>query len=83
METTEQIQDSGNVVILHGFTKEQIFAVMHAIKRELGSSADVAFAMTTPHSLQMKLGDVVKDISQDHAYLKKNPPVKPAKPEQT
>jgi hypothetical protein len=28
--------DRAQVVILHGFTKEQIFAVMRTVKRELG-----------------------------------------------
>lgn len=67
--------DRAQVVILHGFTKEQIFAVMRTVKRELGPEVDVAFAMTTARSLEMKMGDVIEDIVGDHAYLKKHPPV--------
>jgi len=75
METIDgQKQAEGKVAILHGFTREEIFAVMRAVKRELGPDKDVAFAMTTAHSLQLKLQDVVEDITQEHAYLKANPP---------
>ena len=75
METIDgQKQAEGKVAILHGFTREEIFAVMRAVKRELGPDKDVAFAMTTKHSLQLKLQDVVDDIAQEHAYLKANPP---------
>lgn len=82
MEQTHEEQAAGKVVILHGFPNEQIFAIMRAVKRELGPKEDIAFAMTTPHSLEMKLQEVVSDVAEEHAYLKKNPPGKQApKPE--
>jgi hypothetical protein len=62
------------VVIAHGFTHEEIFALMKAVKKELGKDVDVAFAMTTEHSLQMKLGEVVQDVGAEHQYMKENPP---------
>jgi hypothetical protein len=77
METIDaQKQTDGKVAILHGFTREEIFAIMRAVKRELGAETNVAFAMTTKHSLQLKLQDVVADIVQEHAYLKANPPTR-------
>jgi len=77
METLDaQNLTDGKVAILHGFTREEIFAIMRAVKRELGAETDVAFAMTTTHSLQLKLQDVVDDIAQEHAYLKANPPAR-------
>jgi len=69
-------QAEGKVAILHGFTREEIFTIMRAVKRELGPDKDIAFAMTTKHSLQLKLQDVVDDITQEHAYLKANPPTR-------
>ena len=47
---------------------------MKAVKKELGKDVDVAFAMTTEHSLQMKLGEVVQDVGAEHQYMKENPP---------
>ena len=37
-------------------------------------SADLIFAKTTSNSLQMKLADLIVDMSEDHEYLRKNPP---------
>lgn len=74
MEQTHEEQATGKVVILHGFTNEQIFAILKAVKTEMGAKEDVAFATTTPNSLEMKLKEVVKDVSEEHAYMKKNPP---------
>lgn len=66
METT----DPTKVVLLAGFSKEEVFTVMRAVKQELGKSTDVAFAMTTARSLEMRLQDVIADITAEHAYFK-------------
>jgi hypothetical protein len=68
------MNEEHKVVVAHGFTHEEIFALMRAVKREFGKDVDIAFAMTTEHSLQMKLEDVVKDIGEEHQYLKMHPP---------
>lgn len=62
------------VVILHGFENDEIFAAMRAVKKELKENSEVAFALTTATSLETKLVDVIKDVQQEHAYFKKNPP---------
>ena len=72
MEQTHD--DTGKVVIMHGFANEHIYAIINAIRRELGSDVDVAYATTTPNSLEMRLKEVVKDVSEEHEYLKKHPP---------
>jgi len=38
------------------------------------ATGDLIFAMSTENSLQMKLADLIEDMSEDHEYLKKNPP---------
>lgn len=38
------------------------------------STGDLIFAKTTENSVQMKLADLIEDMSEDHAYLKNNPP---------
>ncbi|MGI6433729.1 MAG: DUF3783 domain-containing protein [Sphaerochaetaceae bacterium] len=67
-------KEKQQVIILHGFDKEAVFTLVRAIKREAGAEADIAFAMTTPNSLTMKLGDVVQEVAADHAYMKANRP---------
>lgn len=79
MEETQKELSNGKVIILHGFSREEIFTVIRAIKHEVGAPEDIAFAMTTPHSLTLKLAEVVKDVSEEHEYMKKNPPPKRTK----
>jgi hypothetical protein len=67
-------KETEKVVILHGFTHEQIYAIVKATHHMLGNDVDVAFATTTEHSLQMKLQDVIADVSEEHAYMKDHPP---------
>lgn len=74
MEHNKEEITNERVVIIHGFTKEEIFSVMRAVKREMGVDSDIAFAMTTPKSVEMKLEDLIKDVREEHTYLKKNPP---------
>lgn len=62
------------VVILNGFTNEELDLVMRAVRSAVSSPRDLIFAKTTPTSLQMKLTDLIVDISQDHEYLRNNPP---------
>lgn len=44
-------------------------------------SGDLIFAKATRNSLQMKLADIIVDMSGDHEYLRKNPPTAAAAPE--
>lgn len=74
MEQKQRDETTGKVVILHGFSNEQIFAILKAVKREMQGAEDIAFATTTAHSLQMRLQDVISDVTQEHAYMKENPP---------
>ncbi len=62
------------VLVMNGFTREELFKVMRAVKREFENPQDLVFAMTTENSLEMKLKDVIRDVSEEHAYMKANPP---------
>jgi hypothetical protein len=59
-------------------TPEQALAAIAAARqlpeaREV-KPGDLIFAKTTGNSLQMKLADLIVDMSEDHEYLRKNPP---------
>ncbi len=112
------------VLILNGFTDQEILAIMNMVKAiyapedledytrfvqaaeklpeatefakrllkvagaakqtpqsESISTGDLIFAKTTENSLHMKLADLIEDMSEDHEYLKNNPPQPPARKE--
>ena len=62
------------VIIMHGFSNEQIGRIMQAVKGLFPAPRDLIFAKTTENSLRMQLDELITDISQDHEYLKRNPP---------
>ncbi|WP_455383340.1 DUF3783 domain-containing protein [Salinispira pacifica] len=62
------------VIIMNGFTYDEISQIMKAVKALFDKPGDLIFAMTTERSLETKVKDLIVDMSQDHEYLKKNPP---------
>ena len=66
---------------MHGLSYAEIDLVMRAAKKELENPRDVIFAKTTDNSLSMKVRDLIEDLSEDHEYLKNNPPEIPPRTE--
>ncbi len=62
------------VIIMNGFTQQEIVSVMRAVRRLFENPGDLIFAKTTPKSVNMVLKDLIVDMSEDHEYLKNNPP---------
>ncbi len=67
------------VIIMNGFSYEEINSIMRAVKAQFESPRDLIFAKTTETSVTMTLQDLIVDMSQDHEYLKNNPPQLPPK----
>ncbi|TVQ37811.1 MAG: DUF3783 domain-containing protein [Spirochaetaceae bacterium] len=65
------------VIIMNGFSYEEINSIMRAVKKLFDVPRDLIFAKTTETSLTMTLQDLIVDMSQDHEYLKNNPPQLP------
>ena len=61
---------------MHGLSYAEIDLVMRAAKKQLENPKDVIFAKTTDNSLKMKVEELIEDLSEDHNYLKENPPEK-------
>ncbi len=64
----------GRVVLLHGFSREEVLQVMRAIRGAVSEPADVAFCMSTPVNLDWPLKNLLLEVLKEHAYLKQNPP---------
>lgn len=59
---------------MHGFSHEEISKIMKLVKQQFENPRDLIFAMSTEQSLEMKLGALIEDMTEDHVYLQKNPP---------
>jgi hypothetical protein len=60
------------VVLLHGYTDEQAYQIMRAIKSLGIEPENTAFATTTPSNLEWKVTDLIEHLSQEHEYMKVN-----------
>ncbi len=59
------------------FTRKVLRVLVAAKQNEPAyavATGDLIFAKTTPNSLQTKLADLIEDMSEDHEYLRNNPP---------
>lgn len=66
------------VVFMHGFSHEQMIAIMRAAKaaaKELGMDPqNIVFSSSTPTNMEWKLKDLIAEVREEHEYMKKNPP---------
>jgi hypothetical protein len=60
------------VILMHGFTPEEAFAAMRALKSAL-PAADTAFATTTETNLGWKVGKLIEHVAEEHRRLKETP----------
>jgi len=69
----DDIETTGKekVIIFHGFSKEELPAIMKAIKDTAGKGADIIMAVSTPTSLEWKLNDLIAELTREHEYFKK------------
>ena len=70
---------NNKIVILNGFSDDEIVNIMRAVKKLFAQPRELIFAKTTKNSIEMKLKDLMEDMSEDHAYLAANPPQIPKK----
>jgi hypothetical protein len=64
----------GKFILLHGFSREELSAVMRAARSAVKDPADIAFAVTTEANADWKVRDLVREVTQEHEYMKNNPP---------
>ena len=57
-------------ILLHDFTNEEVVAVMDLLKKNLPDYSEIAFAMSTPNSIKMKLNALLSHIEDEHIHFK-------------
>lgn len=58
------------VILMHGFSQEEVVAAMRLLKQGMGTAKDAAFAMTTPTNLEWKVSDLLEHVSEEHEQMK-------------
>jgi len=70
----ENSYNEKKVIIFHGYPDDEVMRIMNTVKQQYEDRSNLIFAKTTPRSLQINLEKLIKDLQEDHEYLKKNPP---------
>ena len=59
------------VILLHGFSREEVLAAMRAIKTALPAARDAAFATTTETNLTWKVTELLEQVAKEHEAMTK------------
>lgn len=73
-EREHEVPADERVIFLHGFSREEIIKIMAAVKAAVDNPQGVAFSMSTPVNLEWVIKDLVKEVREEHEYLRNNPP---------
>ncbi len=60
------------IIIFHGLTDEEVASLMRLIKQNVSNPKDFIFAVTTEHSLNWKVKDLIHELEEEHNYFQKN-----------
>ena len=60
------------VISINGFTQDETVAIMRAVKMVIDQPENTAFAMGTESNREWKVGDLIREVRQEHEYMKKN-----------
>ncbi len=64
------------MILLHGFEREEVMKILKAVKSVTEDPAGIAFSVTTETNLTWTVEDLVKEVREEHEYMKANPPGK-------
>lgn len=62
------------VILINGYSNEVTLKIMRAVKAVLDDPSEVAFAMGTETNRTWVVNDLLKEVSEEHEYMKNNPP---------
>ncbi len=69
------------VVFMHGFNQDEMGRIIRGVKSIVTDPGMVAFCMSTENNLDWKIRELLSDVTEEHDYMKKNPPPAKTPPE--
>jgi ribosomal silencing factor RsfS len=62
------------MILIHGFSNKEAVAIMRGVKSAVEDPAGIAFSVTTPNNLEWSVKSLIKEVREEHEYMKENPP---------
>ena len=57
------------VIYLHGFAKQELYALVDLIKKSSADPKAIAFATSTKNNLKLTVAELIQEVRKDHAYM--------------
>ncbi len=57
------------VIYLHGFAKQELYALVDLIKKSAVDPKSIAFATSTKNNLKLTVAQLIQEVRKDHAYM--------------
>ncbi|NOY23003.1 MAG: DUF3783 domain-containing protein [Acidobacteria bacterium] len=70
LEEFEKLKEQP-VILFHGFSGEQLNALIDTLKHSPAFAGNIIMATTTPTSVQWRIKDLLLELSEERAALKK------------
>ena len=64
------------VIFINGFTQDETVIIMRAVKAVIDDPAEAAFAMGTETNREWLVKDLIKEVREEHAYMKEQAELK-------
>lgn len=58
--------EDDKVIIMHGFKQDEALQIMRLVKSAYKNPDELIFAASTPNSLEMKVGDLIEHLAEEH-----------------
>ena len=62
-------EKNNRLILFHGFNEEEARFLLRLVKGNLENHSDIAFCMSTAKNMEWKLKDLIKDVTEEHAYM--------------
>ena len=69
------------MVFMHRFTQDEMGRILRGVKSIVEDPGTVAFCMSTENNLDWKIRDMLNDVTEEHDFMRKNPPPAKTPPE--
>ena len=77
MKKDKSKSDDTKVVFVHGFSQEEVSRIMRGVRSVVADPGSVAFCMSTEKNVEWKVKSLIADVTEEHEYMKRNPPQTP------
>ena len=62
-------EKNGRLILFHGFNEEEARFLLRLVRENLENHSDIAFCMSTAKNMEWKLKELIKDVTEEHAYM--------------